>query len=790
MDSGKTSTIVLGLPSARSTGHIRQMSATYSKGIFSCWGALRDILACREELIRKRWMKKTREQRKLILLSAWPEMPERHRPDFHELEKKKRGVKSIDTSALKWPYISQEDLLQGKLLLLFLNSRGRSPPSTFAHTDLGSTLLRQTGGINVPVLLRNHTMYIAGETKPENYGRLVSWSDDDSARILEQSGLQFSPGRGLLLLEIQTKVYSFLLECCYQLLHDVPRDELANLQLSEQPEPPAIGGPETSYTRISAVTAEAPYRLPAKLDTDRLVRILEARRAAAEDHLWDLREDPGYFAAAVVEESQHRREALLGVDGRRHRHDCDEFFWNRVIGETVSNAYMTFLTWDVLYNYTVALDQELRVGGDLDPRKPLPKRLETALVELSFAAGSSAQVISGTLNVGLPASPPIRDLFERQPQHEGSIKGKVDVVPKKGACKDPLLKLFVSLSDNEQLLLLRLPNVVDEMQRLIDIDAGQRARMTPWVARYFSDLALAAHIVRQVDNFYPWAAGFNELMNPEIRAPAFEKAREDLKTVYYTLNDRLLPRLSRIVVPFQENLHYPIDRAYDAENVDACRQAEAHLAKLWKTLDAHFVKHVNRTLHDIFLKHSVLARNIRYTPKLDSSAPEHSQTPGASDPVEDGSPKPNIDAEKPSVPVAAEISGSETNGGDTPQSPEQVPAIEPPNERPDANKMPTFNLGKRAGKVFSTIFHAPSENEQVGEISWVDFLHAMTAVGFVAERLYGSAWHFTPSKLGSKTSILIHEPHPSEKITSTMARHLRKRLSRTYGLTAESFKMM
>jgi hypothetical protein len=139
-----------------------------------------------------------------------------------------------------------------------------------------------------------------------------------------------------------------LLECCYQIFHDVPRDELASLELPEQPEPTPIVASGTSYAQLYSVAAEAPYRLPAKLVTHRLVLLVEAKRAAAEDHVWDLREDPGYFASVAVDQAQHRMESLLDVRGQRHPHDDDEVFWNRVIRGIPAEAYMSFLVWDLL----------------------------------------------------------------------------------------------------------------------------------------------------------------------------------------------------------------------------------------------------------------------------------------------------------------------------------------------------------------------------------------------------------------------------------------------------------
>ncbi|KAK5347498.1 hypothetical protein LTR61_008769 [Exophiala xenobiotica] len=413
-------------PSFPSPAEIRRKSRAYSKEIFNSWTNLRDVLARREEVIRKRWMNKRKEQRKKILLAAWPGMPERHRPDFYELQKTGSRAASKNIEAFKYPYVNQEDLLQGRALLLFLNSRGRNPPHSFAHADLDATHVGQTSKMIIPVFLNEYTIS--------------------------------SLGRGFLVLEIQSKIYSFLLECCYQMFHDVPRDELVSLQLPEQPEPPPIVASGTSYAQLSSVAAEAPYRLPAKLDTHRLVLLVEAKRAAAEDHVWDLREDPGYFASVAVDQAQHRMESLLDVRGQRHPHDDDEVFWNRVIRGIPVDAYMSFLVWDLLYKYAVSLDDAFTSAGALDHDQPLPEKLQTALVELCFAAEMTSNGLIGESKSSVPASSPMRERFVREPQQPGTAV--IQAKTKQGVGKDPLLQLFTMLWDANHVFLTQLPNLM------------------------------------------------------------------------------------------------------------------------------------------------------------------------------------------------------------------------------------------------------------------------------------------------------------------------------------------
>lgn len=102
---------------------------------------------------------------------------------------------------------------------------------------------------------------------------------------------------------------------------------------------------------------------------------------------------------------------------------------------------------------------------------------------------------------------------------------------------------------------------------------------------------------------------------------------------------------------------------------------------------------------------------------------------------------------------------------------------------------PTFELNKRAYKIFSMLFHISSANEHpTGEISWTEFLYAMQAVGFAPEKLYGSSWQFSPVEIeGVEQPIQFHEPHPHPKMRFWEARRIGRRLTRTYGWGGEMF---
>jgi hypothetical protein len=269
----------------------RQQARCRASNVLSEFKLLRDILDRHEETLRKRWTKKTRTKRKEVLLTIWPTMAPSHRPDFEAFQKSR-----MSRAAYLMPYMNIEDLSQGNTLLLLLNARGRNQPSNFTHADFEACRLGHVSGAVMPAFLNNFTMFLDGEDI-ETYGRMVAWDDDDSAFDLMMSQRAFQPGEALLILEIQEKVLHFLVQWSQLVLHDIAAADLVDAY----PVKPALDPPKSTeeWSSIATLAKEAPYRLPAQLDINRLKAIFAAKLAASVDHVWALREDPGYFQDAV-----------------------------------------------------------------------------------------------------------------------------------------------------------------------------------------------------------------------------------------------------------------------------------------------------------------------------------------------------------------------------------------------------------------------------------------------------------------------------------------------------------
>ena len=771
---------------------VKEEAHAWSHKIFADWTTLNKILHRYEELLRKRWAKKAKEQRKKVLLSAFPNMPTTHRPDFQALQResnqqREQGTKFRD--AYLRPYINIEDLVKGKSLLLFLNARGRHFPDAFAHADYEASHVGTTSRAIRTAFLNEYTMVLRGQTTAETYGQLIAWDENDEAFNWMMSGVDFSPGNGLQVLEIQEGILRFLVQCCLVILQDLPAESLTDESVSVQPEPPFISKDENEWPSLASFAAEAPYRVPADLDFRRLQAIVAAKRSAAEDHIWSLREDPGYFAEIVGEWGEHRQEMLLDTNGKRHPFLNKPLFWERVLSNVLLDAYTSFSMWELIHQQLtnlIALKEKHTKVRSFE--KTLPLEYGKALQDFRYLINQSSRGPINNLKVGVPASPPLRSLFVREPQVPSSTK--ISVSMKGTADKDNLISTFLRLWNDDQLFLYGLSNLVDELERLTQSDPKQKERISAWVARVFSDLAVMAEIRRQLALYHPSLSTTNEDDTEEIKA-AFMKS---LSWLAEFLKDIEGISLAKVGAPADGKFNYPSEKRRTLENTQAMRKAEQNLDLFWQTADQHFAKKRGRSQHQAIQHLLSQDRELQRTPEWVEPIKDLKESKKVEDLDALTKPFSHLSWEVEERIQRSVISENnnpakyklKTRGIAQPEMPEAaVEQLE--RHKPDAQ--PTLSISKRAFKVFSALFHRPSGSDIPGEVPWPDFLHAMSVTGFAPEKLYGSVWQFTPTKLDVERSIQFHEPHPSGKIPLRTARRHGRRLNRAYGWTGDMFKL-
>ncbi|KAF2495285.1 hypothetical protein BU16DRAFT_527155 [Lophium mytilinum] len=789
-----------GLPmpsSFPSAKEVRSKARPLSRNVLENWKTLNTIIERHEATIQKRWSKKTKESRKRILLSSWPDMNATHRPDLQAF--KMNSVRRLreqerTRAAYLWPYINIEDLAKSKLLLLFINARGRNPPDAFARADIEACHFGMISGAIMPAFLNEYVMMFTGRHSPDTYGELLSWDDHPDAFewFQTQRGCAH-PGEGLMILEIQDRLYSFLVHTCKLILHEIPEASLLDSSTPVQPEPPSVSANETGLSSLAITAAEAPYRLPAALDLMRLESIVAAKLSAAEDHVLALREDPGYFARDLLEWKDHRQECLPDTLGRQHPLLSDPFkepiLWERVVQNALTTAISNLEMWHSAHEQIASLELlQQKHAPNISPDKDLPEEYAFALYRLLHHLKQFSKGPIGALKVGFSASPPMRPYFHRAP-HDSNFPNKIRVGNTTGLPKDQdrdeLRWIMMALFDDQQLHLAGLNTLTDELNRLTQSSLKARQLTSSWVDDQVSDLSVYSQCLHQIQIYQPWAATFEDKMAEvvdELRNDYVTGVEKFMTPYFHTSFQGALGALGN---PSGGRFHYPVDKPRNRKNTEAMREAETELDAFWRVLQLDLERN-----HAITPRlRLLLSRPIQRTPAWTEAA--RKPTSGVEallKPLSDI----NLHLEhstehtigRDEIPTRKEK--PKTRGAI--KQAEIVPEAEPINHQAP-EKSPLFKVDKRALRVLKTIFFEPSASAQPGEIAWGDFLHAMASTGFEFFKLGGSKWHFIPTKLDSERPIQIHEPHPTGKIPYYTALRHGRRLFRAYGWDRDMFAL-
>ena len=779
----------LPMPAILTSSVVRSKSKSLSSSIFDSWNSLRAMAERHEATIRKRWSKKTREQRKKILLAVWPDMATLHRPDIDAFKRKKTSASS--RAAYLWPSVNLDDLSKPKLFLIFLNARARNQPFVFAQADIDACRFGIISQNIVPGFLNEYVMMFTGRTDPTTYGELIAWDDHADAFDWLSSRRGAHPGEGLLILEIQDRVYKLLTDCCKEILRDMTEAVQVGSDVSLQPEPPSMTSSDLGLGSIASSSAEAPYRVPAELNLERLESIIEAKLLSAQDHLWSLREDPDYFFSVMQEYKDHRQETMVDVRGKGHPlltiPTQERIFWERVIKNSIVTALPEIEIWGTLLDKVVDLRRlAAKYATEIDPKRDLPE--EYAFAIYTFYHHLKRYIIGpiDVLKHGFVASPPMRPYFVREPQAPGT--NVIRVMKRAGiqgeATRDTIIWIFMTLFDKQQLHLAGLNTLMDELERIQSNEPKARNLISSWVADKISDLAILSHCRYQIELYQPWAALFEDKM-AEKQDDIDNDFLRTQKSFEKYFDTEIGNSVISIGTPHNGRFRYPAEKRRTRENTEAMRQAEKNLDDFWHALDRKLASaYAASPRVQGLLSERILERTPEWVEPIKPAKPADADTGGAQ--VE-----PLV---RPLTELRFESQDRRANtvGRDF-QQPAKVkaktrgmPSVQTPSSpiiaastQPDAQ--PTFSVDRRAFKVFKTIFHSPSVSSQPGEIAWHDFVHALFSTCFTVEKLYGSVWQFSPKGLDVERSIHFHEPHPGGKIPFVKARRHGRRLHRAYG---------
>jgi len=585
--------------------------------IFDARQRLRAIVATYSATIRKRWLKKTSEKRKALLLSAWPDIPEQHRPDIIYLPiiylssgDSTIRLTAAQEKAIIFPHINLEDLSTFRTFLLLLGSRTYYTPDVFASADLSSVRV----GIQFNAIrsgsLFGHTMHLVGQTKREEYGRITSWTDnlESSYKWVTGTGTQVS--HGLIILKIQANVLGFLLRSTELILHHVPMDSISiskniNLpfgSLSLQ------NGPDAGRSSHLQSLTEAPYEVPEQYEFGRLHGYINAKHNEMEDQMWSLREDPSCFLNLAWEESEHQHETTINNDWGQDPALQTQSFCERVFTGMISNLYRDVMLWNSVWRELQDLETlRQRYKSDIIPGQSLPTEYRQALSLFGSTLDRIVSMKRPEFQTAVQGCPGLRKYFSNV-----SDRGKGDSMRKgvKIDVDDHLWFLLWQLCYIENTEAWGYDNLLDEIERIIESDRKQSQRLSPRTKKLMSDLAIPAELQRQITLSFPGGQVVSALTVSDFKA----KANEISKLIN---SMRKALQLEKGIGRFgleMDAVCYPVDKKRTAETTAQMRSAEQHFDAFWSAVDEHVVRHTGMAFYDL-LGGSMKPRKLARTSK-------------------------------------------------------------------------------------------------------------------------------------------------------------------------------
>jgi hypothetical protein len=727
-----------------------------------------------------------------------------------------------------WPYINQEDLLKSRNLLWFMSTRGRHHPSKFAATDIQamhSKLL--VGAALFRGHLPDHVMMFAGRENAECYGELLDVHEHANAANWLNLGLGSTVTHGLLMLEAQKRTLSFLVACAKLILHDV-NDLLQGPKLTAPTLPEGTGD---GFSSLAAATTRAPYLPPARLDFDRIISLLAARRDQAANHLLSLREDPGYFRDTALEIQEHQKEnvkledpsAPRDFDPRNRNHQA--FYWSLVLGEMLTTDHMQYEMYAELHAQAQSLRHMSEAfAGAIHPERILPETYMHALLRFRFYLKETFTVVTQS-KLPFAGSPPWRNDYRRRIGNH--VTGAAKLIAKESRNLTPiqlrlrsLLADFASFKDrslaNEEhkdrtaltMKTIGITKIMDSLQHLVESQAEAKKMLKPYLASSLGNLATITECLRQLELYQPWANTFEPMMTVE----RFETLRSDYDKRSMSVEEKIgralaafdrnpgLGQMGRLGAPTEGRFLYPTGKRKNEQIVAALRKAESDLDRFWNGLDTQLAIELGQ------MEETHLQQFLKQPRDLQRTSPWVEPTKVVPQTVRLHTSMKELDLNRQLLTertISEETSTGQTKvktktradtslaelDGDA-QAAETVEDEIREAEHVTTEKGHTiFRLNARALKVFKTVFFTPSIDATPGEVAWTDFLYAMKAVGFAPEAMGGSEWHFHPETVDVTHGIVFHSPHPNPKMTYRVARRHGRDLRRAYGWEGHMFAL-
>ncbi|CAG9940053.1 unnamed protein product [Clonostachys rosea f. rosea IK726] len=782
----------------------------YAAEVLDEYRCLQAIVIRHEARMQKRWSKKTKDQRASLLLQVWPNIAKRRQSHLSvsniagkrtpwKLSSNRDQPDTSDGSAKNiWTHINQEDLCRPLNLLLLIKSRAHFHPCTFAGQD-GASIYNGILKQYKETIPTESVVFLNGE---EDYGKVMLRDDVPPPYNSLHPGILFQISEAWNILSFQKFLLQSLVCCCMYILHDIPPSEMISDKYPIHPEPKLkkIRADENRYTSLSTIVEEAAYLPPPSLDIHRIKALLDARIAAAVDHMVALREDPTYFVREWKEELEHNPGSVQDNRGRSgyvldtktktvSRPDSS-IMWAHSLARMRQRAYEQLEMFSRLQGgFSRVREEYMMHCPSLTPEKDLPMPLFRSLVGFRSALHKSLVILLRAIHDQVPPSPPLRRFFLRPDSHrqEAQIRYSVDKSSVGIKFINKILPLLRCIEASE---LDRMSAYLDELSRYMTDEPQTRDLLSPTTAGLIGDLSIIAQCTNQLQMFFPWSRSFEQEMErvDGIISAVWDSCFKPIAKATSPLVESLLKDVPLLCDPTDHKYNHPSTKRKTKENTDKMRHAEHNLDLIWDYMD-------EKATRDQNLTDNCLMRFFHRVPHPKHRTPEWIEP--SPTPIDHAPSQPRTEDEVPfRVLESRRIASEQSPANEEPRKPKTKTRGEPstqylplPVPIDDEEVEPIvepIQVNARALRAFRTLFFHPDAHSEARELSWRDFVYAMTYKGLYSiEPVGGSRWQFMNQKTGK--AMLFHRPHPDPTFSPLQVRRIAGQLRRRLGWHANAF---
>ncbi|KAI8932983.1 hypothetical protein NX059_010451 [Plenodomus lindquistii] len=304
-------------------------------------------------------------------------------------------------------------------------------------------------------------MRIIGQCSANTYGSISSTPKNLPPSKTNAADVRVDVGQ--IILDIQDRTLHFLVECAKAISHDVAPDEILDEQYPvRRPLAPLTLDNNSETITVTSSVEEGPYHVPRAMEFDALLNLVEAKRSESEDHMWALREDPGYFLETAISHGEHRQESVLDKHGNHHPFKGTRVFWDRILTNMVAEAYSYLMSWTTVRDQIQRISELHKQHAHvISYDKPLPADLELELLAYKNFIKVMASTPLLELVSAVPGSPELRSYWIRDANYPNP--NVCYCTTKSPVLHDYLLMLFTIIQDNDRRELMGLQNIMDEI---------------------------------------------------------------------------------------------------------------------------------------------------------------------------------------------------------------------------------------------------------------------------------------------------------------------------------------